>query len=352
MSEANQKPILVLLTGGTICSMADEKQENFSAAHTVRAHILRVFSESSSPHAKTSLETVTLSEDVLSENMTVSVWNQILEILRDERIPRDYAGVILLHGTDTLAYTAAMLAMAMAGTPIPILLVSAQLALSEKETNGHANFRAAVELIRNGIAPNVYAVYRNMTDEQDPRSPAKELLLHLGAHLRQCENDNHNFYSADAWRIPNTENACCAGIATPIGDMPLRRMSCLTPCVLQIEPYVGLDYARLSREGVTAILHGTYHSQTVCAKSSADTHSILWLLGVCRQEKIPVYLLPCDPACYTYVTTGDALRAGAVGLCGMTREAAYAKLLVGSALGLRGDALTAFLREPLNGEYI
>ena len=352
MSHNNQKPILVLLTGGTICSMADDKKENVSAAHTIRAHILRVFSKSSSPYAKTPLETLTLPEDVLSENMTVAVWNQILEILRRERIFKDYAGVILLHGTDTLAYTASMLAMALAGTSIPILLVSAQLALSEKETNGHVNFRAAVELIRNGIAPNVYAVYQNRTVASDPRSPAGELLLHLGAHLRQCENNSHNFDSVDAVSIPNTENACCKGVATPERAMPLTDMALLTPCVLPIEPYVGLNYARLSLEGVTAILHGTYHSQTVCARSASDPHSILWLLKPCRAENIPVYLLPCDPACYTYVTTGDALRAGAIGLCGMTREAAYGKLLIGSAMGLRGDALTAFLRTPLNGEYI
>lgn len=352
MSETSQKPILVLLTGGTICSMADEKQENFSAAHTVRAHILRTFAESPSPYASTPLETYTLPEDVLSENMTVAVWNRLLEILRKTHATKTYAGVILLHGTDTLAYTAALLSMAMAGTPIPILLVSAQLPLSEKESNGHVNFRAAVELIRNGILPNVYAVYQNRTEEANPYAPAGELLLHLGAHLRQCASGSHNFYSADAVRIPNAENACCDGVATPMRDMPLLSMSALSPCVLQIEPYVGLDYARLSREGLTAILHGTYHSQTVCAKKDADTHSVLWLLKACKKETIPVYLLPCDCDDYSYSTTGDALRAGAIGLFGITREAAYAKLLVGSSLGLRTDALSAFLREPLNGEYI
>ena len=48
-----------------------------------------------------------LAPDILSENMTANAWGDLLKIFRDEVIFDDYKGIIVLHGTDTLAYTSA-----------------------------------------------------------------------------------------------------------------------------------------------------------------------------------------------------------------------------------------------------
>jgi len=155
----NHKPkILVILTGGTICSSTDEKGQRYSDAENVK--IVGHFQNSDSPFSGKVKFDKEIPLDTLSENMTVSKWNTLLETLKAVKYG-DYKGIIILHGTDTLAYTASLLAITLAGIPVPVCLVSSQLPLDKDGTNGHANFRAAAELILNGIAPNVYAVYRN-----------------------------------------------------------------------------------------------------------------------------------------------------------------------------------------------
>ncbi len=352
--------ILVVLTGGTICSApkAEQDNKNQSNATEARQHILADFEASSSPFAdRVEFEAKALIPDILSENMTVDAWNRLIELLRTVEWER-YAGVIVLHGTDTLAYTASLLSMLLAGAPIPTVTVSSQLPLmrkradggDEKETrtNGYANFRAAVELIMNGIAPNVYAVYRNM----DGR-----MLVHYGAHLCQCPNYSNDFHSYDEVELTDTENTKFAGRAFGGKSFYLNKIGRLSPDVLLLFPYVGLDYSRVGLEGIHAVVHGTYHSDTVCVERKEKdedygTQSILSLLDCCRDRSIPLLLAPCDKDAYAYASTGDALDQGASYIPHTTVELAYAKTLIGTALGYRGDTLARFLRAEINHERL
>lgn len=352
--------ILVVLTGGTICSAPKAEQNNKSQSNATEArqHILADFKASSSPFTDTvEFETLALVPDILSENMTVDAWNRLLALLRTVEW-ENYDGVILLHGTDTLAYTASLLSMLLAGAPIPTVMVSSQLPLmrkrtdgvEEKETrtNGYANFRAAVELIENGIAPNVYAVYRNM----DGR-----MLLHYGAHLCQCPNYSNDFHSYDEVELTDTENARFAGRAFGGSSFYLDKIANLSPDVLLLSPYVGLDYSHLGLDGIHAVVHGTYHSDTVCVErkerdENYSSQSVLSLLDRCKHADIPLLLAPCDKDAYAYASTGDAIAHGASYIPHTTVEAAYAKTLIGTALGYRGDALSHFLRAEINHERL
>lgn len=352
--------ILVILTGGTICSApkADVGNKNQSNATAAKAHILADFAASASPFAsKVSFDTLALVPDILSENITLDTWNRLVDLFRSVRW-EDYSGVIVLHGTDTLAYTACLLSMLLAGTPVPTILVSSQLPLTkrdadgrevrEERTNGYANFRAAIELIENGIAPNVYAVYRNMDGK---------MLLHYGAHLLQCPNYSNDFHSYDETELADAENARFEGHAFGSNTRYFETIGPLTPSVLLLVPYIGLDYARVSLDGVRAVVHGTYHSDTVCVErkersESFSSASVLSLINRCRAAEIPLFLAPCDKDAYAYASTGDALDCGASYIPHTTLELAYVKTLIGTALGHSGTALEAFLRCEINHERL
>lgn len=358
---SDRSKILVILTGGTICSEADNNNENQSNAKGASKKIISFFKKSKSPFADiVEFDTRSLHEDILSENMTISVWNELLDIFRDKSIWTDYKGVIVLHGTDTLAYTSSFLALVLAGAPIPVCMVSAQLDLSHKETNGFANFNASVELIMNGIAPNVYVVYRNMIDPRNPFDSDGELFVHYGSHVLQCTNYNHNFYSEDAEKIADKNNEKLKGRAFETNSFLLDEIGNLSDEVMLIQPYVGLKYSRFDLSGVKAIVHGTYHSDTVCVErktpnKSNDNYtdvSILYLLEKAKNLNIPVIISPCNKDAYTYTSTGDALRNGALGLFGTTLESAYAKAVIGVALELKADELIGFLGESINFEFV
>lgn len=328
--------ILLVLTGGTICSFDRGDGECAADTHRAEALIVRNYQKNYGDRVQFDPR---FPLDILSENMTVTDWNTLIDALRSYDFA-SYDGIILLHGTDTLAYTASLLSLLLHGISVPVLLVSAQLPLTSEQTNGNENFRAAVALIEQGLAPSVYAVYRNSDGVT---------YLHLGAHLRQCENRSDDFFSADMTPFPSESNPF--SLPAPNGEPLLYTCGALTPSVLRIEPYVGLNYDHFSLEKVRAVLHGTYHSSTA-AVVPVESTSLLSLLSRCQERKIPLFLSPCDEHSYTYETTGIAIRAGAIPITGMTPEMTYVKLLVGLSLGHSDADLKKFLKTERCQEFI
>lgn len=353
----NAKKILLILTGGTICSFTTEKGEQATDVARAKALIVQTFRESDSPYrAEECTEFSVVSPlDILSENMTVLHWNTLIKEMRSYDFSL-YDGVIILHGTDTLAYTAAMLSIVLSGLHIPVILVSSQLTLANHKANGPANFKAAVELIVNGIQPNVYVTYRNQ--EGFGRAATQTMYVHYAAHLLQCANRSSNFYSCDMTPI-STENAVFEGTKS-LGDQPLLHdphFNGLFASVLKIDPYVGLDYSKLSLLGIDAIIHGTYHSSTVETNPNikdvaCDHYSIIHLKKMCDSHTPPISLFIEPYEQTTYESTGDALRAGIMPIKDLTSEVAYVKTLIGCSLGYRGSALLDYLNSNVNNEHL
>ena len=149
------------------------------------------------------------------------------------------------------------------------------------------------------------------------------------------------------------ENAAFLGKRLECERMPLYECPDLSSCVLRIAPYVGLDYGRLLLDGVRAILHGTYHSSTLATDASSSA-SATSLLERCNAQDPPIafFIEPCDKNAYSYETTGKALRGGARPIDRLTSECAYAKLLVGCALGYAGAHLEDYINTEINGEFL
>ncbi len=348
-----KKNILLILTGGTICSFTNTNGEQASDTKKAQVLIVNNFRTCDSKYSgEDHVHFTPVSPlDVLSENLTVAHWNKLISEMRTYDYSR-YDGVIILHGTDTLAYTASLLSLVLSGLSIPVIMVSSQLALYMEGANGNANFKAAVELIVNGIQPNVYVVYRNEDANR------KTMYIHYGAHLLQCANRSDNFYSKDMTPI-SSDNAVFDGKRS-LGTAPIFKndsFNLLSSKVLKLQPYVGLDYSAFSLDNIDAIVHGTYHSSTVATNTNlADidctNYSIMHLKDLCQQHtpSIPLFIEPYVQT--TYETTGDALRNGIIQICDLTSEMAYIKVLVGCALGLRGEALCNYIKTNVNNEFI
>lgn len=350
----NPKKILLILTGGTICSFPTENGEHASDTKKAQTVIVNNFRNSDSEYRDEECVQFTPVSplDVLSENMTPHHWNVLIRAMRSYDFTQ-YDGVIILHGTDTLAYTASLLSLVLSGLSVPVILVSSQLAPYHPDANGNANFKAAVELIVNGIRPNVYAVYRN--EEADGK---KNMYVHYAAHLMQCASRSNNFYSKDMTPV-SSDCAVFEGIRSP-GDAALLKDEKFSLCaakVLKIVPYVGLDYSAFLLDHVEAVVHGAYHSGTVATAPNLEgadcsTHSIMHLKKACEDHipPIPLFIEPCDQT--VYQTTGDALRSGILPIRDLSSEMAYIKVLVGISQGLRGEALYRYIQTNVNNEHL
>ncbi|MCR5216332.1 MAG: asparaginase domain-containing protein [Lachnospiraceae bacterium] len=85
---------------------------------------------------------------ILSENLTNKELNKLIAVIEKHLHDKKWKdGLIILHGTDTLAYTASVLGLCFADSKIPIVLVSAQTPLEDPHSNGLTNFDGAVTLI-------------------------------------------------------------------------------------------------------------------------------------------------------------------------------------------------------------
>lgn len=123
----------------------------------------------------------------------------------------------------------------------------------------------------------------------------------------------------------------------------------LEDTVLCISPYVGIRYDRISLEGIRAVVHGTFHSGTVCVERNApeesfSSASILSLAERCERKRIPLFLAPCVLGCEQYSSTYDAVQSGHIVPLNMATETAYARIMTGISCGYTGEALIEFVQ--------
>ena len=63
----------------------------------------------------------------------------------------DYDGIIITHGTDTMAYTAAALSVMLRNVPVPVILTGSQLSVDEEGTDASVNFCDSVRVVMKEI---------------------------------------------------------------------------------------------------------------------------------------------------------------------------------------------------------
>lgn len=88
-----------------------------------------------------------------SANIAYDQWNQIAEDI--EKNYKDYDGFLILHGTDTMAYTASALSFILEGLAKPVIITGSQIPLSEIRNDGRENLIVAMELAQSSLIKEV-----------------------------------------------------------------------------------------------------------------------------------------------------------------------------------------------------
>ncbi len=173
--------ILLLSTGGTIASKIDYRTGSVTPALT--AHDLYSIVPELDDIANIDAE-VLFSE--YSENLTPEHWKKIAEKL-DSYSKSDYKGVIIAHGTDTMHYTAAFLSFALAGFPIPIVLVGSQRSSDRPSSDAASNLIAATKFI---VKSNTNGIFVSMhhTESDD------DIACHFGTRVRKNHTSKRNAF--------------------------------------------------------------------------------------------------------------------------------------------------------------
>lgn len=103
-------------------------------------------------------EGISLETPIDSAELTPAVWSELVGIIQLNQTKFD--GFVILHGTDTMAYTASALSFMIQGLNKPIILTGSQLPLGRLRTDGRENFITAIEIAstRKGDEPMVQEV--------------------------------------------------------------------------------------------------------------------------------------------------------------------------------------------------
>lgn len=142
------KKILMLTTGGTISSVNTE--EGLKPAGS--GEILKRIDAQRLPFELRAKDLMTLD----STNIQPEEWKTIAEATFSAM--KDYDGIVITHGTDTMAYTASMLSFMLKNPTVPVVFTGSQIPISEPETDAVSNIYTAFSMATNGPA-GVYIAF-------------------------------------------------------------------------------------------------------------------------------------------------------------------------------------------------
>lgn len=163
---------------------------------------------------------------VLSENMSLDHWHRLIDCLSDIDF-KNYGGVIILHGSDTLAYTSALIYNAFPKEKI--VIVAADKPVEDKNSNAIKNFNNAVDCIISDDITFPVVSYNGIFKADCVCSiGASEELFSIESNLPPVDN-----------RVINDKN------------------------ILIINPYVQINFDNYNFDRVDGVLFTMYHSATV-----------------------------------------------------------------------------------------
>ena len=147
--KSSDKKILIISTGGTFICIETETglQPQFNE------EILREKLKHFSSGCELSFENLF---NIDSANILPKHWILLSNCIKKHYKYQD--GIIIIHGTDTMAYTSSMLSHMLKGIPIPIIITGSQLSISNPVADAYENMRLSFYMARNKY-PGVYVVF-------------------------------------------------------------------------------------------------------------------------------------------------------------------------------------------------
>lgn len=293
--------------------------------------------------AGTSLAGATISslEPLIdSANATPESWQAVIDELRRHASSAD--AFVVLHGTDTLAYTAAALSYALTDLPQPVVLTGSQLPLGVVGSDAAANALGALQAATSGRTQGVSLFFgqRLLVGNRSTKtsswsftgftSPAAPPLAVAGAPWQWAAPSGQA--PAPGGSRPRPYRRHDVVVVDLVPGITARRLAALldpAPEAVVLRAY-GVGNVPAAEPGLAQVVAQSVQSGTAVVIASQ-----------CPQAQVLL----------GHYEAGDAVaRAGAVGSGDMTLEALYAKLQFLLSQGLHGPRLAQAVGRPLCGE--
>jgi len=192
--------ILIIYTGGTIGMMSDPKTKVLRPINFEQ--IMENVPELERLNCKIMVHS--FEHIIDSSNMNPDIWSDIAGLIKDNYDKVD--GFVILHGSDTMAFTASALSFMLENLSKPVIFTGSQLPISAIRTDAKENLMTAIEIAKakkheRSRVPEVciyfdYKLFRgnrafkyNSSKFEAFRSPNYPILAESGVHLKFSIND-------------------------------------------------------------------------------------------------------------------------------------------------------------------
>ena len=313
--------ILIIYTGGTIGMKTDAETGtlvpfDFSAIYEEFPSLKRL---------QVDIEVHTLSPVIDSSNVCPANWATLAELIRD-RYDR-YDGFVVLHGTDTMSYTASALSFLFENLAKPVVFTGSQIPIGVLRTDGRENLITAIEIAGARDAggrprvPEVSLYFQNrlFRANRTTKRSAEELSAFRSFNYPPLADVGVNIaYNEAAIRRPARY------------DEPLRIATTLSDdlCIVKLFPGLSERMLRsmLAAPGLRGVVLETY--------GAGNAPTSAWFLGALREAiergVVVLNITQCKGGCVAMELYETGLRLQRIGVVSgrdMTTEAAVTKMM-------------------------
>ena len=323
MSKANT--IMVLYTGGTIGMQASAN--GLAPASGFEARMREQLAHLPAPAWRFR----EMSPLIDSANMTPAYWQHLRSAVV-EAVDEGCDGVLILHGTDTLAYSAAAMSFQLLGLPAPVVFTGSMLPAGVPDSDAWENVSGALAALGEGLAPGMHLYFHGAL--MAPTRCAK--IRSFGRHPFAALQRNGGVAKAQA--LPAALDYRQPKALANVGVLPL---------------VPGIDAGQLDAlvaSGIQALVLECFGSGTGPSDNPAFLASLQRALD---RDVVVVAITQCHEGGVELDVYEAGSRLRGVGVLsggGMTREAVFGKLQALLGAGLPNDAVRRLVELDLCGE--
>ena len=276
-----------------------------------------------------------------SANVAVTEWNAIGQAITDRY--KDFDGFVVLHGTDTMSYTASALSFMLEGLDKPVVFTGAQIPLCELRSDGRDNLINSIIIAGEGTVREVcvYFAGRLIRANRSTKISSEDLTAFDSPNYPDLANVGIDIkYNKNALTMPSKPKTfrLTKFDQTPIG-------------VLKLFPGIQFNlFEPMISSNLKAVVLETFGSGNI------PTNNLPLVEGIRKSAENGTIITVCSQ-CYmgstilgAYATSNDLVESGAVSCRDMTIEAAITKLYYLFSCGYDSERIKVLMETNLRGE--